>query len=309
MRWMKHMTASWDDERMAKLVDQAPGRNPDRGLAAYGLYWRVQEIIAATMEGGDPSCSAQYHVSRWASLLGLRASDVQRQLNGLAVAGLSLVDRIDMDIRVTNRNLLKYRDEYSRKSGHAPDNVAPDTEAEAEVEQIHIKKEQKTSRAKRAVDPRHTPFRDALSAYWRHKNSNADEIPWNGRDAKALSELLAASPNLTLEQFRELLRHRARSQVAHGDRVYLWIAKVHSYTEPLNEFNRPGGSNGKHSGLQSPAIERQHRNFDNLKQAMVDSGDYPPGYVNGQDSRLLPEPGAEHGDLPGIPGSAKRDRH
>jgi hypothetical protein len=38
-------------------------------------------------------------------------------------------------------NLLKYRDEYSKKSGHAPDNVPSRTEGEGEGEQIQSQKE------------------------------------------------------------------------------------------------------------------------------------------------------------------------
>jgi hypothetical protein len=44
------------------------------------------------------------------------------------------VERDGDDIRVTNRNLLKYRDEYSKKSRHTPDDVPPRTEGEGEGE-------------------------------------------------------------------------------------------------------------------------------------------------------------------------------
>ena len=40
------MTASWADEKLAKLVD----RGGMEGLAMYGLYWRVQEIIAGMID-------------------------------------------------------------------------------------------------------------------------------------------------------------------------------------------------------------------------------------------------------------------
>jgi hypothetical protein len=52
------------------------------------------------------------------------------------------VERDGSDIVVTNRNLLKYRDEYSKKSGHSPDNVRPRTEGEGEGDK-EAKKEQK----------------------------------------------------------------------------------------------------------------------------------------------------------------------
>lgn len=121
MKWIKHQANSWDDERIAALV----GNGGKDGLAMYGAYWRVQEILAAQMDGPDPSCAVQYSVSRWSVLLSVRGSHVSHYLGQLAEKGLVTVEWIGSDVRVTNRKLLKYRDEYSRKSGHAPENVPP----------------------------------------------------------------------------------------------------------------------------------------------------------------------------------------
>jgi len=130
IKWLKHMTATWDDERVARLVD----KGNMEGLAMYGLYWRVQEILAAQMEGKEPSCSVRYTVTRWSLLLSLRGSLVFSTLSRLGATGLVTVERDGEDVRVTNRNLLKYRDEYSKKSVHSPDNVPPRTEGEGEGE-------------------------------------------------------------------------------------------------------------------------------------------------------------------------------
>lgn len=138
MKWLKHMTATWDDERVARLVD----KSGMEGLAMYGLYWRVQEIIASQMEGIDPHCSVRYTVTRWSLLLSLRGSLVFSALSRLAVTGLVTVQRTGNDILVTNRNLLKYRDEYSKKSRYTPDNVPTRTEGEGEGEQNKKEKEQ-----------------------------------------------------------------------------------------------------------------------------------------------------------------------
>jgi hypothetical protein len=45
-------------------------------------------------------------------------------------------------------------------------------------------------------------------------------MPWQGRDAKALADFLAACPRLNETQFRQMVGNRGRSAVAHGDRVY-----------------------------------------------------------------------------------------
>jgi uncharacterized protein YdaU (DUF1376 family) len=91
---------------------------------------------------------------------------------------------------------------------------------------------------------RHALFRSILAEYWKTKNHTSPEMPWQGRDAKALSDLLAACPHLTEEQFRFLLANRARSPVAHGDRVFLWIANITRYQEEMTVFNRPASAGG-----------------------------------------------------------------
>jgi uncharacterized protein YdaU (DUF1376 family) len=100
---------------------------------------------------------------------------------------------------------------------------------------------------KQGVDSRHTPFRLILGAYWRAKNHASPEMPWQGRDAKALSDFLAASPHLSEPQFRQMLSNRAKSAVAHGDRVYLWIGNLTRFQEEMTVYNKPVSAGGGHA--------------------------------------------------------------
>jgi uncharacterized protein YdaU (DUF1376 family) len=97
---------------------------------------------------------------------------------------------------------------------------------------------------KRAIDERHVPFRLILGEYWSVKNHASPEMPWQGRDAKALSDFLAASPNLSEIQFRKMLENRAKSAVAHGDRVFLWIANLTRFQEEITVYNKPASAGG-----------------------------------------------------------------
>jgi uncharacterized protein YdaU (DUF1376 family) len=117
-----------------------------------------------------------------------------------------------------------------------------DSESESESEL-----KTKLPAAKRRVDPRHTPFRGILAEYWQAKNHASPEMPWQGRDAKALSDFLAASPHLHEAQFRQMLSYRARSAVAHGDRVYLWIANLTRFQEEITVYNKPASAGGGHA--------------------------------------------------------------
>jgi uncharacterized protein YdaU (DUF1376 family) len=114
-----------------------------------------------------------------------------------------------------------------------------------------------SSPLKKSVDPRHTPFRSILAAYWQTKNLASPEMPWQGRDAKALSDFLSASPHLTATQFSQMLGNRARSAVAHGDRVYLWIGNLTRFQEAMTMYNRPvsaGGGNASRAEINRDSV-------------------------------------------------------
>jgi uncharacterized protein YdaU (DUF1376 family) len=110
---------------------------------------------------------------------------------------------------------------------------------------------------KRAVDDRHVPFRSILAEYWAFKNSTSPEMPWQGRDAKALSDFLSASPNLSEIQFRRMVDNRAKSAVAHGDRVFLWIANLTRFQEEITLYNKPvsaGGGNASRAEINRNSV-------------------------------------------------------
>jgi uncharacterized protein YdaU (DUF1376 family) len=114
-----------------------------------------------------------------------------------------------------------------------------------------------SSQLTKSVDPRHTPFRSMLAAYWQMKNLASPEMPWQGRDAKALSDFLSASPQLTATQFSQMLGNRARSPVAHGDRVYLWIGNLTRFQETMTMYNRPvsaGGGNASRAEINRDSV-------------------------------------------------------
>jgi uncharacterized protein YdaU (DUF1376 family) len=140
---------------------------------------------------------------------------------------------------------------------------------------------------------RHGLFRSLLAEYWKEKNHASPEMPWQGRDAKALSDLLAASPHLTEEQFRWMLANRARSPVAHGDRVYLWIANITRYQEEMTVYNRPASAGGHASRAEINCdsvrsavnkawdIAREHMAQEHADGAGK-TGDEPAGFTDGR---------------------------
>jgi len=119
-----------------------------------------------------------------------------------------------------------------------------ETKASGEVQ---LSSQEKSSRGLKKVavsDERHRPFRSILAQYWRSKNHASPEMPWQGRDGKALADFLAACPRLTEPQFRQMVENRARSAVTHGDRVYLWIANLTRFQEEITVYNKPASAGG-----------------------------------------------------------------
>ena len=122
MRWVKHLTATRRDEKVARMISL-------HGYRSYGIWWAVIETVAENFDGKNPSLT--YPLTTWSHLLSLRGSHVMSTLLTLGVTGVLTVERHGGDITVTIPNLLKYRDEYSRKSGHSPEIVRPKIEIQS----------------------------------------------------------------------------------------------------------------------------------------------------------------------------------
>jgi uncharacterized protein YdaU (DUF1376 family) len=132
-----------------------------------------------------------------------------------------------------------------------------DSHSHSEPELLKTYTSQKRVSSKSSPDSRHTRFRSILAEYWKAKNHASPEMPWQGRDAKALSDFLSALPSLNEMQFRQMLVNRARSAVAHGDRVYLWIANLTRYQEEITVYNKPasaGGANASRAEINRNSV-------------------------------------------------------
>lgn len=206
MRWVKHLTSSRQDEKLARLIAA-------HGLAAYGLWWAVVEVVAERVER-DSQPTVTYPVSVWSHRLSLRGSHIRSAMAKLVVSGLVTTEWNRSELTVTIPNLLKYRDEYSRKSGHAPDivrtiNTEADTDIEADTETD--KKTSKKNEPESEVCPNDAGIwkpekcsEFLLALGWRAKKSGWD-IP--EKQSAAILDLEAGSleEGCELETIRSLL--------------------------------------------------------------------------------------------------------
>jgi uncharacterized protein YdaU (DUF1376 family) len=105
--------------------------------------------------------------------------------------------------------------------------------------QSQSQKDKKPS-GKPEADPRHKQFHEQIDRYWKHKTGE-EKAPWDGSEGKALSALLAAKPDLTLEQFRIALKHRGDSpDEVQTERPRQWLPNILRFAGgPLDRYGKP----------------------------------------------------------------------
>jgi len=108
MRWLKHLSATWDDEKIADMV-------ADGGLEIYGFWWRILEIIAKQMTGSS-GATCCYPVKVWARFAGISPKTFRKFSKILEEKKLINLKNSENNFTITVDNLLKYRDEYTSRN-------------------------------------------------------------------------------------------------------------------------------------------------------------------------------------------------
>lgn len=107
MRWFKHLTDSWHDEKLSLVV-------ADHGLEIYGFWWRILEIIGKQMDAsGKTNC--QYPDKVWGKFCGVSPKKFQKLARVLNENNLIILKNGQNHTDICVPNLLKFRDEYTRK--------------------------------------------------------------------------------------------------------------------------------------------------------------------------------------------------
>ena len=126
MRWIKHLAMAHADQAIALVLEK-------HGAEAYGIWGLILEDIAAPMEPGKMDPKASHSAVKWSQICHCSV----RRFNSIAqiFADEELISMQSVDDRVTIEvsNILKYKDEYSKKSGPSRARVT-DTEADGEAD-------------------------------------------------------------------------------------------------------------------------------------------------------------------------------
>ncbi len=127
MKWFKHMANARDDDFMEWLEEEY-------GFEGVGRWWRILEIIASAMEKNANDPSSEHTWIKWQSLLRGKRPLLLRYLSAIEQRGKMKLTVEQNKMKITVHNLLKLRDEYSKKSGHTPDTLRTPIPQEAEAE-------------------------------------------------------------------------------------------------------------------------------------------------------------------------------
>lgn len=122
MRWFKHLSEASDDEFIQAL-------EACFGWEGYGRWWKLCEAIGRRMKKDEQRASASLPVSTWCGILKAKRKQLEMFLGYLEIHGRIIRQSTGDILEITMPKLLKFRDEYARKSGHdakaTPDKLPP----------------------------------------------------------------------------------------------------------------------------------------------------------------------------------------
>lgn len=127
MKWFKHDTDPSKEDPFLEIIED------EFGLEGYARWWKLMERIGAQMDETD-RCYAEHSWPKWQTFLVGKRNKLLTYLKRLESLGKINLEENGNILRIYCPNLLKRRDEYTRKSGHKqdknPDNVAVKIEIE-----------------------------------------------------------------------------------------------------------------------------------------------------------------------------------
>lgn len=134
MRWVKHLSMAHTDEEVDRILEKF-------GAIAYGVFWLIIEDIASGMDAGKMVPRAVHSRQKWAQIARVPPRVLTSQLQEFGKKLLNISVTGDDRIQIEAPNILKYKDEYSKKSGVTPElkaELKADLKTEAAAERFPL---------------------------------------------------------------------------------------------------------------------------------------------------------------------------
>jgi hypothetical protein len=109
LRWFKHLSESADDEKLADILAA-------HGPEGYGVWWLMVEVVAKQMDK-SLKCEVAYPIGVWSKKFFVSKRKTLELLQVFSAKNLIFLKESEKKISVEIPNLLKFRDEYSTRSG------------------------------------------------------------------------------------------------------------------------------------------------------------------------------------------------
>ncbi len=192
MKWFKHMSDSSDDSFIEDLEEIF-------GLEGYARWWKLLEVIAKKMDKTN-DCSASHTWVKWQSLLKGKKNKLILFLEHCQNEHKIKLEQNGNILKITCPKLLKLRDEHTRKSGVAREEVAPDLDPDLDTDK-DIEEDPTLSEGQQA---------EAKSdgSFFKNNNLNRSGSGWNVLEHLSLPayEKAVESIKFTNRNFDEMVK-------------------------------------------------------------------------------------------------------
>lgn len=190
MKWFKHQTRSHNDEKLEEVMHQF-------GLEGYGFWWLLLELIGQEMDASD-KCELSYPLKVWARKLRCTPRKTSTIFSIFSEKTLILMSYDNTNgvgkIKISVPNLLKFRDEYSKKSGQTPDKLPTDSGPKIIDTEVDKEEEKKKTKPLAAKKPPRPPSGEnqIFIRWWTMAYEKVMEQPYlfTGKDAKHVQMIL-----------------------------------------------------------------------------------------------------------------------
>lgn len=244
MRWFKHLAMAHADPALSTLVEEL-------GPGGYGIYWILLEYFACVMEKNCAQVPSMVHSDlHWAKLCYCSTRLFRKFVDRACALQLiecktpaelkqysSRTQAIRFEICIPK--LLKYRDEYARKSGVTPDKLPARVDTDKEIK--------KESGNPTALLPLNTPPNLRKVAEQIHARHPAPKREMGVEHiAEKLSKILKKErvSNGQAEAFLELVNSRHAGFCASADWKGQYAWKLSNWLGPVKQGYRldPAGA-------------------------------------------------------------------
>ena len=225
MRWFKHVSNARLDAGILQMSARLsrPGNKRSNFHLVYATFFQVLELICQYQIAKDDfSCTLPIAV--WCRELRV-SPEFLRMFAGCSAEILRMNWEFTADtVRVSHPKLLKYRDEYSRKSGHTPDSPVAMSATEYRCKRIEEEIPIAPFAESNISPPAASPF-DLFENSLADTELSAQRISNNGHGGKAAERSAAASRLLDLWNRTAGLPNHSRSPESHLKQIGICLSK------------------------------------------------------------------------------------